>query len=107
MMNTIKVVPRRLLKARRAGTAYVDRAVQDLLQLSHHEVDAISGHWSEVGERIAVARRARDVLELLRDQIDLLPETKARLSRNRLRRRALVRGLIKDLIGRSSSLQAA
>jgi hypothetical protein len=107
MMKTIRTLPVRLRNAQSAGTAYVDRAVSDLRELGYHEVDAISGHWSEVNERLAVARRARDVIELLRDQVDLFPETRARMLRNRARRRALLQGLVNDLIGRDSQQQAA
>ena len=99
-MNSIKRIPHRLAQARAAGAAYVDRALHDLKQLSRHEADVLSGHWSEVEERFAVARRARDLLELVRDQLDLLPETGARLTRNRQRRRAMLRELIGDLAGR-------
>ena len=107
MMKTIRTLPVKLRNAQSAGTEYVGRAVSDLREIGHHEVDAISGHWSEVGERLAVARVARDVVELLRDQVDLFPETRARMRRNRARRRALLNGLVNDLMGRSSEQQAA
>ena len=107
MMKTIRTLPVKLRNAQHVGTEYVGRAVNDLRQIGYHEVDAISGHWSEVGERLAVARVARDVVELLRDQVDLFPETRARMRRNRARRRALLNGLVNDLMGRGSEQQAA
>jgi hypothetical protein len=104
MMTKIKtkIMPRRLREVQSVGTAYVDRAMQDLRQLTQHEVEALSGHWSEVNERMAVARRARDMLELVRDQIDLLPETRARLVRDHAHRRTLLRGLVGNLVSRPS-----
>jgi hypothetical protein len=79
---------------------YVERALHDIVALGQHEADVLTGHWSEVGERMAVARRARDVVELLSDQIDLLPETRERVRRNGQRRRAMLRDLVADLAGR-------
>ncbi len=79
---------------------YVERAVLDIVALGHHEADVLSGHWSEVGERMAVARRARDLVELVSDQIDLFPETRQRIRRNGQRRRAMLRDLVADLAGR-------
>jgi hypothetical protein len=94
MMEMIMNIPVRLLAVHASGSAYVDRTLQDLRNLTGHEADAITGHWSELAERLAVARRARDVVELVRDQIDLLPETRARLRRDHYRRRTLLRGLV-------------
>lgn len=82
---------------RRRSAAYLERAVSGLTLVLAHEVGALSGHMAEVRERIAVARKARGLGELLRDQADLLPETRARLVQDQRERRALVRGLIADL----------
>jgi len=57
------------------------------------------GHGIEVRERLAVARNARGPVELVRDQLDLLPETRARLAMDHHERRALLRGWVADLRG--------
>lgn len=82
---------------RRRRAAYLERAVGGLTLVLAHEVGALSGHIAEVRERIAVARKARGLGELLRDQADLLAETRARLVQDQRERRSLVTGLIADL----------
>ena len=62
--------------------------VSDLISL---QIDALSGHWMETEERIAVARKARNVFELVSDQIDLLPETQARMRKLAQKRGAIIR----------------
>jgi hypothetical protein len=78
-------------------TAYLSRAVDGAALVLLHELDALGGHWVEVRERVAVARKARGFGELLRNQVDLLPETRARLSLDQRERRALVRSWLADL----------
>jgi len=86
-----------------AGRAYLERAVGGAAQLLLHEVDALGGHWAELGERLAVARKARGLGELVSQQVDLLPETRARLVLDHRERRALLRGWLADLRSYSSS----
>lgn len=76
---------------------YLDRAFGGMALLAVHEADALRGHWSEVNERIAVARRARSASELIRDQIDLFAESRNRVLRDQQLRRQLWRGWVKDL----------
>lgn len=80
-----------------AGRAYLERAVDGAAQMLLHEVDALGGHWAELGERLAVARKARGLGELVRHQVDLLPETRARLVLDHRERRALLHGWLTDL----------
>lgn len=84
-------------KYRRRGLAYMQRAAGGFTLVLAHEVGALSGHMAEVRERIAVARKARGLVELLRDQADLLPETRARLALDQRERLTLLNGLIADL----------
>jgi hypothetical protein len=77
--------------------AFIERAVGGATQVLLHELDALSGHWAEVRERIAVARESRGLGELVRMQVDLLPETRARLALDQRERRALLRGWLTDL----------
>ena len=79
------------------GQAYLERAVGGAAQVLLHEVDALSGHWAEVRERIAVAREARGIGDLVRTQVDLLPETRARLVLDQRERLALLRSWLVDL----------
>jgi hypothetical protein len=81
------------------GRAFLERAVGGATQVLLHEFDALSGHWAELRERIAVAREARGIGELVRLQVDLLPETRARLALDQRERRALLRGWLTDLRG--------
>jgi hypothetical protein len=76
---------------------YIRRAVNGFALVLLHELDALSGHVAEVRERLAVARKSRDLAELVRDQVDLLPETRARLHLNRRERRALLNHWVADL----------
>jgi len=84
---------------RRHGRVYVQRAVGGLVLIVLHEIDALLRHWVAVRERFAVARKARGVGQLVRDQVDLLPETRARLSLDHRERRALVHSWVVDLRG--------
>lgn len=78
-------------------TAYLSRAVNGAALVLLHELDALGGHWVELRERVAVARKTRGLGELVRSQVDLLPETRARLSLDQRERRALVRGWLADI----------
>lgn len=77
--------------------AWLERAVTGATRLLMHEFDALSGHWAEVNERLALAREARGLGELVNAQIDLLAETRARLSLDHRERRALLNGWLADL----------
>lgn len=80
-----------------AGRVYLERAVEGAAQVLLHEVDALSGHWAEVRERLAVARQSRGLGDLVRTQVDLLPETRARLVLDQRERRALLHTWWADL----------
>ena len=74
-----------------------NRAAGGLALILMHELNALTGHWAEVRERVAVARKARGLGELLRNQVDLLPETRARLLLDYRERAALLNGWMADL----------
>lgn len=76
---------------------YVDRGLGGFALIALHEAGALRGLWNDLGLRLAVARRARGRSELLRDQIDLWPETRSRFRRDGQVRRQLWRGLMRDL----------
>lgn len=82
---------------RRQGEVYAQRAVGGLALIVLHEIDALMRHWVEVRERVAVASQARGVGQLVRDQVDLLRETRARLRLDQRERRALVHSWMTDL----------
>ncbi|MES0872634.1 hypothetical protein [Sinimarinibacterium thermocellulolyticum] len=62
-----------------------------------HEADALDALAKAAGERLRLARRARSLGELWRDQVDLLPETRNRLRGDHAVRRRLWAGLVRDL----------
>ena len=76
---------------------YWDRATTGLLMLAVHETDALRGHWSALSERLELARRARSSGEMVREQVDLISESRNRFVHDHQVRKELVRGLIKDL----------
>lgn len=78
---------------------YAQRAVGGLALIVLHEIDALSRHWIEMRERVDVARQARGLGQLLRDQVDLLDETRARLTLDQRERRALLHSWVADLRG--------
>jgi hypothetical protein len=89
---------RKLLTTGPAGdAAWLERAVDGAAALVLHELDALAGHWAEVRERVAVARAASGLGELVRVQVDLLPETRARLALDQRERLALLNSWIEDL----------
>jgi hypothetical protein len=87
----------RTKRPRRRGAAYLERAAGGLTLVLMHETGALSGHLAELRERLAVARKARNVAEMLRDQLDLLPETRARLALDQRERRELISRWLSDL----------
>ena len=69
-----------------------ERSLRGAWRLAGHELDAAQGHLTAAREHCRVARRARDRLEFLRDQVDLLPATLSRLVSDHRQRVALLRG---------------
>jgi len=79
--------------------AWIERAVGGATLMALHELNALSGHWAELCERLAVARKSSGLGELVRQQLDLFPETFARLALDQRERRALLHGWLADLRG--------
>jgi hypothetical protein len=77
----------------------LERTIDSVGQIAMHEAGAIDNHLFALRERLAVARKARGVGELLRDQIDLLPASRNRLAADHRRRLRLWRELRRQLIG--------
>ncbi len=75
----------------------LERAAVSLAMIAVHEWGALGAHYAELRERVAIARRARGAGELLRDQMDLFPETQARLRQDQHVRRELIRRWLKTL----------
>lgn len=75
----------------------LNAALDGAAHLARHEVTALQGHWRALHERVQVARRARGPGELLRNQVDLLPESRSRLLRDHDQRRALWREWVKTI----------
>lgn len=90
-----------ILKDLKHSRQYASRALGGLVLLLVNEVDALAGHWAEARERVAVARQARGLGELVRNQVDLVPETRARLALDWRRRREYLAGYWSDLRGRT------
>ena len=84
---------------RHRGQIYANRAVGGLALMVMHEIDALSRHTVEVRERLIVARKARGLSELVREQVDLLAETRARLQLDQRERLALLHSWMTDLRG--------
>ncbi|HUR41675.1 MAG TPA: hypothetical protein VM240_10975 [Verrucomicrobiae bacterium] len=76
---------------------YAQRAVGGLALIVLHEVDAVGRHWVDLRERLALARKASGIGGLVRDQVDLLAETRARLALDQRERTALVHSWVTDL----------
>ena len=78
-------------------------AREGLSLLAEHETNALGDHLQALNRRVRVARKARSLGELLRDQLDLLPDTGARLRRDQRLRLQLITGLQRDLRSASRS----
>lgn len=76
---------------------YLDRVFGGAALIALHEAGSLQGHLEGVNERLRVAARARNVGELIRNQIDLIPETRNRFVRDHTVRRELWRGFVRDL----------
>lgn len=86
-----------LEKLRRRWGLYVDRAIGGAALIVVHETTALHGHWTELNERVRTLRRSQSPRGLIRDQLDLLPESRSRLLRDQEVRLQLWRGLTQDL----------
>lgn len=82
---------------RRALRDPFGRLLDGLSLIALHEADALNAHLNAAGERLRLARQARSVRELWRDQVDLLPESRNRLRDDHAVRRRLWSGLARDL----------
>jgi hypothetical protein len=71
----------------------IGRAIDSVGQIAMYEAGALDNHLLALRERWAVARKARGVGELLRDQLDLIPATRLRLSEEHQARLKLWREL--------------
>lgn len=85
------------MNAEAVNATPMQRAAIGLAMIAVHEWGALGAHYAELRERVAVARRARGAGELLRDQMDLLPETQARLRQDQQVRRELLRRWVRTL----------
>ena len=95
-------VPTKLPKIRKAQMdQLLERAIDGIGQIAMHEAGALDNHLLAMRERWMVARKARGVGELLRDQLDLLPATRLRLVEDHEMRRKLWRGLARGFYGAS------
>ena len=81
-----------MIESRVSGTA-LERTLDQLGGIVRHESESLHRHRLAVAERLRVAQRARGLGELLRDQIDLIPATTARLAADHRVRRRLWRQL--------------
>lgn len=81
----------------------IDRALDGIGQIAMHEAEALERHRLALHERLLVARKARGVGELLRNQIDLLPATTARFAQDHRERLRLWRDLGDSLSSNGSS----
>ena len=95
MNHTMNAVPALRELNERVGH-YLDRALSGIALVAVHEAGTLRGHWTDIDVRLKVARRARGAGEVLRDQIDLLPESRNRMMRDQRVRRELWRGVVKD-----------
>lgn len=75
----------------------LNTAMDGLSVLIEHESNALENLRKSFGERWIVAGKARGIGELLRDQIDLVPDTQSRLWRDQQLRSELLRGFRRDL----------
>lgn len=77
-------------------TQILEMASDGITLLAEHESAALENLWQGMKAHAIVAKKARGLGELLRDQIDLLPDTQATVLRDHQLRRALIDGLVRD-----------
>lgn len=94
-MNHTNVVPA-MRELNERVSHYLERTLSGVALVAVHEAGTLRGHWADIDVRFKVARRARGAIELIRDQIDLLPESRNRMARDQRVRRELWRGVAKD-----------
>ncbi len=75
----------------------LNTAMDGFSVLVEHESSALGNLRAGLRERLLVAKQARSVGELLRNQVDLLAETQAHLRRDHGLRSALLKGFSRDL----------
>ena len=51
-----------------------------LTRIQRHKVNAVQAHWQAVHARLMIAAQAGDFSTLINDQIELLPDTRARMT---------------------------
>ncbi len=78
----------------------LERTLDGVGQIAMHEAGALDQHLDALRERWAVARKARGPVELLRDQIDLLPASRARFAADHQARLKLWKELRQQFRGR-------
>ncbi|MDO9453548.1 MAG: hypothetical protein Q7J29_11905 [Stagnimonas sp.] len=85
----------------------LNTAMDGFSVLVEHETNALDNLVASLRERLSVARKARNVGELLRNQLDLLPDTQARLLRDHAVRGQLLKGFGRDIRGSLKLKRAA
>lgn len=76
----------------------LNTAVDGFSVLVEHETSALDNLRAGVQMRIVVAKKARSLGELLRNQLDLVPDTQARLRHDHSVRSELLKGFRRDLL---------
>jgi hypothetical protein len=76
---------------------YLDRVLGGIAMLALHEASSVQGHVDAALERLRLAREARGLRQLLREQVDLLPEERNRWHHDQQVRRALWQAFVRDL----------
>lgn len=64
--------------------------VSGIEDLASHEWAALRGHGQALIARFDVARQASSIGQLIRDQVDLLPESRLRIRRNAEARQRII-----------------
>lgn len=75
----------------------LNTAMDGISVLIEHESNALDNQLDGLRERLLIAQKARSLGELLRNQIDLLPDTQARLLNDHAVRNELLKGFGRDL----------
>lgn len=89
------------------ATHMLNTAMDGFSVLVEHESNAFDDLVASLRERVSVARNARNMGELLRNQLDLLPDTHARLLRDHAVRGQLLKGFGRDIRGSLKLKRAA
>lgn len=70
----------------------------NLALLSEHESSALHGYMDDARARAVIASQAGDVATLLRDQLELLPQSQKRIRQNRNAVLAIARNTLSDWV---------